>query len=266
MARRLALLLILSLCGGQALAADSWLQRAGYQLDRKIRLAGVDADASGLGFDAQRQRLWLVTDNASLFELDADGRLLRRIELAGFEDPEGLAWLGSDNEHTSLAISEERRGLILRIDIPHLARRVTFDRARLLARFSKQGSNRGIEGLGWDARAQRLFAVTESNPQAVYSIQQGNRSELWRVGLANFWREPLDYAGIAHVAQTGTLLIVSDRNRDLREYSLAGKRLARLALDASDPEGVALTPDGTLYICAEPNLLLIYKPVSGFIP
>ncbi|MGB1581946.1 MAG: SdiA-regulated domain-containing protein, partial [Nevskiales bacterium] len=213
-------------------AQAGWLEQNNYQLQASISLDAVNEDASGLAFDPVRQRLWLVADNAYLYELSPAGEVLRRIQLKGFEDPEGISWLGHDAGNTRLAISEERRGEVLAIEVNSHSTTLDYRQAKRLASFGKQASNNGIEGLAVASQGQ-IFAVSEQNPQAVYRIDAQGITELWRIGWLDFWREPLDYAGLAYVPQTHSLLVVSDRSRELREYDLQGNTLGRLKLDAS---------------------------------
>ncbi len=264
MAKRTGILCALCLgwACSHALGGDGWLQQADYRLAQRISLKEIREGASGLAFDPVARHLWLVTDNGKLFELNAEGSVLRQIVLRGFADPEALSWLDTVSGVTRLAVSEERSGQVLAIKIGHGTREINIDQAARLAQFHKQGSNQGVEGLAYDPVQKTLFAVTESKPQAVYTIHNQQLSELWRVGLRNFWREPLDYAGAEYVPQTDSLLIVSDRNRSLREYSRSGQLIGKLRIEASDPEGVALAPDGRLYICSEPRLLMIYRPAA----
>ena len=68
---------------------------------------------------------------------------------------------------------------------------------------------------------------------------------------------------------TGHLFVLSRRSKAVVEYTLEGHEVGRLYLKAGSagltraigkPEGLTISPDGTLYICGEPNQLFLFAP------
>src|SRR5690606_28150184 len=54
-------------------------------------IEGLDDDISALTYDPDRKTLFTVTNQrAELIELSLDGRILRRVPLTGFGDPEAV--------------------------------------------------------------------------------------------------------------------------------------------------------------------------------
>ena len=58
-------------------------------------IVGLDDDISALTYDPDRKSLFTVTNARSeLIELSLDGRILRRVPLTGFGDPEAVEYVG----------------------------------------------------------------------------------------------------------------------------------------------------------------------------
>lgn len=255
----LIIALLLACSNASGTRADSWLLAQNFQLTDEIQITAIKRDASGLAYDPVMDSLWLVHDDPpTLYLLDTDGNVRQRFPLEGMDDPEAIAWLGSvDGVQTRLAISEERRGQVVEVVIDHSSTKAD----NILAQLDKQGSNSGIEGLAYDSELLRLWLATEFFPRAVYMIAADTQlREQWRLAP---WQSPWDYSGMTYLPGVERLLVVSDRSRQLVEYDLQGREIARLAItETENPEGVALATDGRLFICAEPNRLYIYSPAA----
>lgn len=239
--------------------ADAWLTSQQYRISQSFNLAAVPQDASGLSYDPDRNGLWLVSDDpATLYFLTLGGELIQTVRLEGFDDPESVTWIGSDPQgHSRLVLSEERRGRLVELLVNAETQSLEYDQAHLQLQMDKQGSNNGIEGLTYRAVDASLWFATEFHPQSVYRLDSAALTQVWE---KSFWRAPRDYSGIVHIPQTDTLLLISDRNRVIVEHDLRGRVLAQLPIkDIPNPEGIAITAGGTIFICSEPNLL--YKLV-----
>jgi uncharacterized protein YjiK len=75
-------------------------------------------------------------------------------------------------------------------------------------------------------------------------------------------------SGIHYDAESKHIFIVSARSQAVFEYTMNGEVVGRFwlksgsaGLDASidRAEGITMGADGTLYLCAEPNLLYIFR-------
>ena len=100
----------------------TWWQPAGQSigLDRyrvvveAQPVEGLDDDISALTYDPDRKTLFTVTNARSeLIELSLDGRILRRVPLTGFGDPEAVEYVGPN----SYVITDERQQRLIRVSL-----------------------------------------------------------------------------------------------------------------------------------------------------
>ncbi|HHJ4328481.1 TPA: SdiA-regulated domain-containing protein, partial [Klebsiella pneumoniae] len=161
----LALLLV------TALAAQQWrlFERAWFALQQPVRaaerapqsawladyrvliearpIAGL-SDLSALTYDPQRNSLFSVTNRHSeLVELSLDGRLLRRIALHGFADPEAVEYIAPGQ----LMIADERRQSLYLLRIDDDTRELHAEGSEQLTLNLAASGNKGFEGLAYDA-------------------------------------------------------------------------------------------------------------------
>ena len=129
-----ATLAVLSNQGADGLAAPPAAERdrpetarldvSRYVVDveaRKIR--GVLGNASGLTFRPESRSLFLVINSPTrMVEIDLQGKIKRSIQLAGFEDTEGVAYLGRDR----FGILDERRRHLCVVHVEKTARSIKF--------------------------------------------------------------------------------------------------------------------------------------------
>ncbi|MGH8353973.1 MAG: SdiA-regulated domain-containing protein [Pseudomonas sp.] len=81
--------------------AAEWRPRSIWLADYRVKrealpIAGLEDDVSALTCDPERKSLFSVTNKRpELIELSLDGRLLRRVPLVGFGDPEAIEFISS---------------------------------------------------------------------------------------------------------------------------------------------------------------------------
>lgn len=265
-------------------SADESRQRGLWLPDYRVRIealpiAEVRNNLSGLTFNRDSGTLFAVVNQpAQIVELDTEGRLLRRVAVAGAEDLEGISHVHGE----VFILADERRHYLYRVTLD--ARKTEIDLAQA-ARFDLRvglvGDNRGLEGLSWDETNQRLFVVKEKNPLRVLIVsgpsilEQEAGSEL----RAAEWR-PVpesalfvkDLSSLTVHEESGNLLLLSDESALVAEYDIEGRLLSMLpmwpglhGLQGRIPraEGVALGPDGSLYIVSEPNLFYRFERTAA---
>lgn len=252
--------------------ASVWLP--GYRAVIQAKaLAGLDHDeTSGLTYNPATGTLFTVTGkNPLLVELSRQGEVLRRIELIGFTDPEGVEMLGDGR----MAIIDERRRQLTTFTLGATASRLdAADLPGFDLGFADAG-NKGFEGIAWDARSHSLLLGKERSPLGLFSLpfpgEDGAAGVMQPLSYANLGMR--DISSLSIDARTGHALVLSDESRLLLELDRAGRPVSFLSLSGGrngldrsieQAEGVTMDEQGNIYIVAEPNLFYMFsKPAPG---
>ncbi len=241
-------------------------------LEAKV-IEGLDDDVSALTYDPERSSLFTVTNkNSELIELSLDGRILRRVHLIGFGDPEAVEFIGAN----TYVIADEYQQRLIKV---HLEGDTTF----LDAADSEQmtlgvhmNSNKGFEGLAYDSVGKRLFIAKERDPMLIYEVQgfpHYNPEKSYTVHVVNNPKRDAglfvrDLSSLQYDKRSGHLLALSDESRLVLELDIDGRPLSTMSLSKGSQglqkavpqaEGIAMDNDGTLYLVSEPNLFYVFK-------
>jgi len=241
-----------------------------YQVAIEARfIDGLDDDVSALTFDPVRKSLFTVTQkNAELIELSLEGKILRRVALVGFGDPEAVEFISAD----TYVITDEREQRLIKI---HLRKGTTFldaaDAEQMTLGVHMSG-NKGFEGLAYDSVGKRLFVAKERDPMLIYEVQgfpHYNPEKSYAVHVVNNPKRDggmfvRDLSSLQYDERSGHLLALSDESRLILELDVDGRPLSTLSLSKGrqglhKPEGIAMDDDGTLYLVSEPNLFYVFK-------
>ena len=245
-----------------------------YQVAVEARVIdGLDDDVSALTFDPVRKSLFTVTNqNAELIELSLEGKVLRRVALVGFGDPEAVEFISAD----TYVITDEREQRLIKI---HLEADTTFldaaDAEQMTLGVHMSG-NKGFEGLAYDSVGKRLFVAKERDPMLIYEVQgfpHYNPEKSYAVHVVNNPRRDAgmfvrDLSSLQYDERSGHLLALSDESRLILELDVDGRPLSTLSLSKGrqglhktvpQAEGIAMDDDGALYLVSEPNLFYIFK-------
>lgn len=235
-------------------------------------IEGLD-EVSALTYDPLRNSLFTVTNkNAELVELSLEGRVLRRIALVGFGDPEAVEFISAN----TYVISDERQHRLIKIQLDDETTVVEAAEAEQITLGVHLSGNKGFEGLAYDSKGQRLFVAKERDPMLIYEVQgfpHHDPEKSYGVHVLNnperdaglFVR---DLSSLQYDERSGHLLALSDESRLVVELDVEGRPLSTLALgkgrqglDRSVPqaEGMAMDDAGTLYLVSEPNLFYVFK-------
>ncbi|MNF33673.1 SdiA-regulated [compost metagenome] len=253
--------------------AEEWQARSLWLPDYRVQvearpLAGVTNNLSGLTWDERRDQLWAVVNNPpELLALSRDGELRGRWPLQGFEDVEGIAYLG-DN---LLVLAEERRGALVVVPVPDQGGALRRGDYPALTLGLQGTDNSGFEGLGYDRGGDRLFVVKEHTPRKLYEIRGLRASLDGRFDLQVIDREAWirdaviarDLSSVHFDERSGHLLLLSDESRLVMELNGAGQLVsfrslqggfAGLERSVPQAEGMTIDGQGHLYLVSEPNL------------
>jgi uncharacterized protein YjiK len=234
---------------------------------------GLDDDVSALTFDPVRKSLFTVTNkNAELIELSLEGKILRRVALVGFGDPEAVEFISAD----TYVVTDERQQRLIKI---HLEKDTTFldaaDAEQMTLGVHMSG-NKGFEGLAYDSLGKRLFVAKERDPMLIYEVQgfpHYNPEKSYAVHVVNNPKRDAgmfvrDLSSLQYDERSGHLLALSDESRLILELDVDGRPLTTLSLSKGrqglqktvpQAEGIAMDDDGTLYLVSEPNLFYVFK-------
>jgi len=234
---------------------------------------GLDDDISALTYDPDRKTLFTVTNARSeLVELSLEGRILRRIPLTGFGDPEAVEYVGPD----SYVITDERQQRLIRVRLEDDTMFLDAGDAEQLSLGIGLNGNKGFEGLAYDSAGKRLFVAKERDPMLIYEVHgfpHDNPEKPYAVHVVQDRKRDSrlfvrDLSSLQFDERSGHLLALSDESRLMLELDVEGRPLSTLSLrkgfhglQATVPqaEGIAMDEAGTIYLVSEPNLFYVFK-------
>ncbi len=225
-----------------------------------IRIPGVKDNASGLTVNRKTGALFAVINHPErLLELDVRGRVKRSIELKGFRDTEGVAWIKDD----TFGIAEEGKAIVSICEVLPETRVIARGKNRQITIEAAYLANTGLEGLCYDKKQNVFYAVKEKYPRKIYRFAADEKRKIAKVkspwNIEEHSMGMSDLSGIALDDTSGHLLILSHESKCVVECTPSGKEIGRLELPGiPQPEGVAIDASGRLFICSEPNMLYIF--------
>ncbi|MDH0650304.1 SdiA-regulated domain-containing protein [Pseudomonas sp. GD03858] len=245
-----------------------------YQVTIEARpIDGLDDDLSALTYDPDRKTLFTVTNARSeLIELSLDGRILRRVPLTGFGDPEAVEYVGPN----SYVITDERQQRLIRVRLDDDTLFLDASDAEQLSLGIGLNGNKGFEGLAYDSAGKRLFVAKERDPMMIYEVHgfpHDNPDKPYAVHVVQDRKRDRrlfvrDLSSLQFDERSGHLLALSDESRLVLELDVKGRPLSTLSLrkgfqglkqTVPQAEGIAMDDAGTIYLVSEPNLFYVFK-------
>jgi len=236
-------------------------------------IEGVDNDVSALTFDPVRKSLFTVTNqNSELIELSLNGKILRRIALVGFGDPEAVEFISAD----IYVIVDERQHRLFKIHLEDGTTVIDAAVAEQLTLGVHKSGNKGFEGLAYDSLGKRLFVAKERDPMLIYEVRGFPHFNPEKSSALHVINNPKrdsgmfvqDLSGLQYDERSGHLMVLSDESRLILELDVDGRPLSTMSLNKGrqglqknvpQAEGIAMDDDGTLYLVSEPNLFYVFK-------
>ncbi|SDN84151.1 Uncharacterized protein YjiK [Pseudomonas arsenicoxydans] len=257
----------------QPLSSES-IGLAQYRVEVEARvIEGLDDDVSALTYDPVRKSLFTVTNkNSEMIELSLDGRIIRRIALIGFGDPEAVEFISAD----TYVITDESQQRLIKVHLEQDTAFLDAADAEQMTLGVHMGSNKGFEGLAYDSVGKRLFVAKERDPMLIYEVQgfpHYNPEKSYAVHVVNNPKRDAgmfvrDLSSLQYDERSGHLLALSDESRLILELDVDGRPLSTLSLSRGrqglqksvpQAEGIAMDDDGNLYLVSEPNLFYVFK-------
>lgn len=260
-----AALLAPALAGAQVASVDL----GNYELTRRVSLpAGPASEASAITWNWDSDTLFVLGDEGdALVEVDRNGTLISNMALTGFDDTEGLTYIGGGR----FVLVEERLqdAYVLTYTPGANASRSSLASASI----GVTVGNVGLEGISYDPTTGQYITVKEKTPQQVNisSLTFGAGG----TGTANttslFNPAGLGLLDLSDVQVLSTvldpsspdaanLLIYSQESSLLLEVSRTGSVLSMFSLAGitDSAEGVTIDRNGVIYIVDEgPNMYIL---------
>lgn len=254
-------------------AADS-LSRYRVSIDA-LPLQGITRNASGLTYHAKRHTLFTVINSPpQVAELSTSGEVLRIIPVSGLEDIEGISYIGDD---LFVLVGEAEHRLAF-VQIDNNTDTLHLDGMPSLSIAIDPRLNAGFEGVSWDNHNERLLVVQEKNPVRILQITglpAWYRGELLQLNISE-WPPAggvrllmSDLSSITFHETSGHTILLSDESHlalqldhQYQPIGLLALRSGKHGLSGHVPqaEGVAMTPEGVLFVVSEPNLFYRFEP------
>ncbi|WP_449430490.1 SdiA-regulated domain-containing protein [Pseudomonas putida] len=261
--------------GDTAPGQNVWLPAYRVEIDAKVVEKDL-SNLSGITYDYDRDRLLAITNGIpmELLELSKSGEIQARYPLVDFQDTEGLAYLGNGR----LAISDETLQRLDVITLPEHPQPIYASQAQWITLdINPTHRNKGFEGVTYDARHDRLYAIKEREPRQLFEVTGmlaalSNQPLRITVSDRRDWVKrsvfATDLSDGYYDPRTGHLLLLSDQSKNITELDGDGRfvsirslraGLGGLNRDAPQPEGMTMDSDGNLYVVSEPNLFYMLK-------
>jgi uncharacterized protein YjiK len=265
-----------------SLRAAQWQDRSlwlpGYRVAvEALPVQGLSRNASGLTFNTDTGTLFTVINRPpQIAELTTEGKLLRIIELEGAKDPEGITYVRGE----TYVISDEHSHTMYWVQIRPDTARVSVEGKSSLGLSIDTVHNSSFEGVSWDSVQNRLFMVKEKLPLRVLvvsGLDVFSESRGFNIDISE-WKSShaaslfmSDLSSLTMHEPTGHLLLLSEESALVVEYAPDGQPVSMMPLwrglhglahKVPQPEGLAVGPDGAIYVLSEPNLFYRFERVS----
>ena len=224
---------------------------------------------SSLTYNPDTKTLYTVSDHQSkIVELSLTGDVIRIINIEGFEEVEGIEYIGNDQY---LLLEETKQKLSL-ITINDKTKSVSNRQRELTLRMDMK-VNKGLEGIAFNPLTKTIYLAYERDPIRVYTINgflNDEEKKSFYINNTELDRKLFikDISGLDVDHSTGHLLVLSHESKVVIEIGDSEAPISTLSLligqsglrrNIPQAEGLTMSPDGTLYIMSEPNLFYSFK-------
>jgi uncharacterized protein YjiK len=226
--------------------------------NHRVATPGV-AEPSGIAFHPTLERWFLVGDEGSLAEMDLDGRITRVDAVRG--NLEGVTVHGPSG--AVLLLAEQGSELVVWDPVARREqRRIPLDRDGLIGRAAGDANN-GFEGLAFREQpgGGLLYLVHQRAPALVVTatFDLAHVESLGAEAVVARW--PVagrgDLTDITWAPELGRLLVLADKKDRLLVLGPEGQVQGDVKLPGRQQEGVALGPDGSLWVADDQDKCVV---------
>lgn len=225
----------------------------------RVPVPGV-AEPSGIAYHATLERWFVAGDEGSLAELGDDGRVLRVDKVPG--NLEGVAVHGPSGR--VLLLAERTSEVVVWDPVAHREeRRLRLDRAALLGR-AEGDPNNGFEGLAFreQGASGTLYLAHQRAPAMVVALAFDLATAGATIGAESVTaRWPLagrgDITDLTFAPEVDRLLVLADKKDRLLVLGPDGHVQNDVAVPGRQQEGVAVGPDGALWLADDQDKCLL---------
>jgi uncharacterized protein YjiK len=205
----------------------------------KVRNTKVK-EPSGLAFDAERNSLWIVSDNGILYECSLEGEIIRQAEHIGW-DYEAVAIIEGD-----LYVSDETPRNFIRFD------RNTLEVKNIYNVPHSGGRNKGFESITYNPEKKVIVIVSERDPIVIYELNEN-------FNMVNQFH----FKGARDVSEAtyhnGYIYLLGDEDRTIfvcnpKDYSVIKKYI----IPVLNPEGLTFDNQGNMIVASDDMQKLYY--------
>lgn len=241
----------------------SALSLSDYTVTGTFELPAVTAaEASAVAYNPDTGTLFVLGDEGdALVEVATDGTPVSTMTLTGFDDTEGLTYIGGGQ----FVITEERLRDAYRLS--YVAGGSAARASLPTADLGTTVGNVGIEGISFDARDGSYVFVKEKTLQEV-NLATNTFGSPGSATVSSLFTPTLGVSDLSDVSVLSgvtdlaglpgadDLLIYSQESARLLHVTRSGSILGSIDLSAysAEAEGVTVDPDGTIYIVAESRI------------
>ncbi|ARN23226.1 SdiA-regulated domain-containing protein [Piscinibacter gummiphilus] len=250
--------------------AQASLDLGNYRLTTELALPFAAAsEASAITYNWDTGTLFVVGDEGrAIVEVSrTTGLQISTMSLTGFEDTEGLTYVGNGR----FVIADEREQDLFQLTYTAGG---TANRNNLPG-FSLGANvgNQGIEGVSYDPLTGGFLAVKEKGPQAVWQASidfttgTGSYSALFTPNLGVTDLSDIQALSTVFANQPfgSNLLIFSQESRALLEVTRSGQVLSRFDFSnlSGSAEGVTIDSNGVIYVADESPSVFVLTPIAA---
>jgi uncharacterized protein YjiK len=229
---------------------------------QRLTLSGLK-EPSGITYHPGRGRLYAVSDDRVLAELDTQGKgtgmatIDQQVEDVVFHPPTGTLLMVSETKGELIFFDPAagRAGRRVRIDTPAVLGQVPTER------------NQGFEGLAFQPDPARpgggiVYLAHQRAPAMIVAFTlDPQATRLGAESVLSRWKAPHeDVTALAWSPELGRLLAIADAQDRLLILGADGSAEAELPLPGEQQEGLAFDPSGALWIADDKDKSLLKIP------